>query len=88
MPHLVDAHQNGDIIGLKSDHILSNAGVQVCNAVTGDTTSIGGVGVTLSGMSNIDQLKENINSLLKEGVCVLIKASRKYKFEEIFEVVK
>ena len=34
------------------------------------------------------ELTDNINSLLKEGDCVLIKASRKYKFEEIFEAIK
>ena len=34
------------------------------------------------------ELIANINSLLKEGDCVLIKASRKYKFEEIFEAIK
>ena len=34
------------------------------------------------------ELIENVNSLLKEGDCILIKASRKYKFEEIFEAIK
>lgn len=33
-------------------------------------------------------LKNEINSLLKDGDCVLIKASRAYKFEEIFEFIK
>ena len=37
---------------------------------------------------NKKELIENVNSLLKEGDCVLIKASRKYKFEEIFEAIK
>lgn len=34
------------------------------------------------------ELINNINSLIKEGDCVLIKASRKYKFEEIFDAIK
>ena len=34
------------------------------------------------------KLINNINDILKDGDCVLIKASRKYKFEEIFEAVK
>jgi len=34
------------------------------------------------------ELMNDINRLLKEGDCVLIKASRKYKFEEIFEIIK
>lgn len=34
------------------------------------------------------ELIRDINSLIKEGDCILIKASRKYKFEEIFDAVK
>lgn len=32
-------------------------------------------------------LKKEINSLLKDGDCILIKASRAYKFEDIFESI-
>lgn len=34
------------------------------------------------------ELKDDINNILTDGDCVLIKASRKYKFEEIFEAIK
>ena len=35
-----------------------------------------------------DELFKNIDSLFKDGDCILIKASRSYKFEEIFEKIK
>lgn len=35
-----------------------------------------------------EALTSDINGLLREGDCVLIKASRKYEFEEIFEKIK
>ena len=35
-----------------------------------------------------EELIKDINSLLQDGDCVLIKASRKYKFEDIFNAIK
>ena len=35
-----------------------------------------------------EQLIKDVNDLLKEGDCILIKASRKYKFEDIFDAIK
>lgn len=38
--------------------------------------------------SKKEDLKKEINSILKDGDCILLKASRAYKFEEIFDFIE